>query len=175
MKIKSVKAREVIDSRGKPTVEAEVNGFRAIAPSGASRGKYEAIELRDGGKRFGGNGVRRAVDNINKIIAPKIIGKDLDQKKLDSVLCDMAGNNKWKLGGNATTAVSMAFCRASGEKIYDTVCKLSESKPSIPIPFMNVINGGAHACNSLAIQEFMIVPVKAKTFSEALQAGCEVY
>ena len=77
MKIKSVKAREVIDSRGKPTVEAEVNGFRAIAPSGASRGKYEAIELRDGGKRFGGNGVRRAVDNINKIIAPKIIGKNL--------------------------------------------------------------------------------------------------
>lgn len=175
MKIKSVKAREVIDSRGKPTVEAEVNGFRAIAPSGASRGKYEAIELRDGGRRYAGNGVKRAVDNVNKIIAPKVIGKDLDQKKLDSVLCDLAGNNKWKLGGNATTAVSVAFCRASGEKIYETIEQLSGSKPAIPVPFMNVINGGAHACNSLAIQEFMIVPVKAKTFSEALQAGCEVY
>ena len=174
MKIKSLKAREVIDSRGKPTIEAELNGAGAIAPSGASRGKYEAIELRDGGRRYSGNGVKRAVDNVNKIIAPKIVGKDLDQKRLDCILCDLAGNNKWKLGGNATTAVSIAFCRASGD-VHDTVAQLSASKPSIPIPFMNVINGGAHAGNSLAIQEFMIVPVKAKTFSEGLQAGCEVY
>ncbi len=174
MKIKSLNAREVIDSRGRPTVEAEVNGSRAICPSGASKGKYEAVEMRDGGKRFGGLGVQRAVDNVNKIIAKKIVGLDLDQKKLDSILCELAGSNKWKLGGNATTAVSMAFCRASGN-IYDYVKKQSGSKIGIPMPFMNVINGGAHAGNDLSVQEFMIVPHRFNTFREALQAGCEIY
>lgn len=174
MKIRSLSAREIIDSRAKPTVEAEVNGSRAISPSGASKGKFEAVELRDGGKRFGGQGVQRAVDNINKVIAPKAVGKEFDQKKLDDLLCELAGSNKWKLGGNATTAVSMAFCRANGD-IHDNVKKLSGSKLGIPMPFMNVINGGAHAGNDLAIQEFMLVPVKFPTFKDAFQAGCEVY
>ncbi len=175
MKIKSISAIEVIDSRGKPTVEAEVNGFRAIAPSGASTGKYEALELRDGGKRFAGNGVKRAVDNVNNIISKKIISTDLDQKKLDKILCDLAGNNKWKLGGNATTAVSMAFCRACGPEVYETVKNLSGAKLTIPVPFMNVINGGAHAGTELSVQEFMLVPLKAKSFSDAVQANCEIY
>ncbi len=172
-KIKSLHAREVLDSRGHPTIEVEINGSRAISPSGASKGKYEAVELRDENKRYNGLGVHRAVDNVNKIIAKHLVGKNLDQKKLDELLCNLAGKNKWKLGGNATTAVSIAACKAFGD--LKTVGDMSNSKPSIPVPFMNVINGGAHAGNNLNIQEFMIVPVKFRTFSESLQAGCEVY
>lgn len=173
VKIKSLHAREILDSRGHPTVEVELNEFRAICPSGASRGKYEAVELRDENKRYNGLGVHRAVDNINKIISKSIVGKDLDQKKLDEILCNLAGNNKWKLGGNATTPVSIAACKAFGT--VKTVSDISNSKPAIPVPFMNVINGGAHAGNKLNIQEFMVVPVKFRAFSESLQAGCEIY
>lgn len=173
-KIKSLKAREVLDSRGRPTVEAEVNGFRAISPEGASKGKYEAVEIRDGGNRYRGLGVQRAVDNVNKIIAKSLVGIELDQKRVDELLCGLAGSNKWKIGGNATTAVSIAACRAAGE-VYKTVRNLSDSKISLPVPFFNVVEGGAHAENDLNMQEFMIVPVKFKTFKEALQAGCEIF
>lgn len=172
-KIKSLHAREVLDSRGQPTIEAEINGFRAICPEGASRGKYEAIELRDGGQRYRGLGVQRAADNVNKIIAKRLIGTELDQQRIDEILCSLAGSSKWKLGSNATTTVSMAACRALG--VLETAKKLSGSKPAIPVPFMNVINGGAHAENNLRIQEFMIVPVKFRAFSAAIQAGCEIY
>lgn len=174
-KIKSLHAREVLDSRGHPTVEVELNGFRAICPAGASRGKYEAIELRDGGARYHGLGVRRAVENVNKVIAKRLLGMTLNQQRVDEILCSLAGSNKWKLGGNATTPVSIAACKASGEKFYNTVRKLSDSSATIPLPFMNVINGGAHAENDLKVQEFMIVPVKFHTFREALQASCEIY
>ena len=173
VKIKSVHAREVLDSRGNPTVEGEVNGIRAICPSGASTGKYEARELRDGSTRYGGKGVRRAVENVNKIISKRLAGLEMKQERVDEILCSLAGSGKWKLGTNATTAVSMAVCRALGT--MDTVQKMSNSKPCIPMPFMNVINGGAHAENNLAIQEFMLVPVKFRTFSESLQAGAEIF
>ncbi len=173
MKIKEVKAREVLDSRGHPTVEVEMNGFRAISPKGVSEGKHEANDIHDGGQRYSGLGVRRAVENVNKIISRHLVGKDLDQKKVDSILCTLAGSNKWKLGGNATTAVSMAMCKALGT--VKTVRDLSVSRISIPVPFFNLIEGGAHAKNDLAFQEFMIVPIKLRSFSEALQAGCEIY
>ena len=170
-KIKSLHAREVLDSRGHPTVEVELNGFCAICPEGASKGKYEAIQIRDGDKRYRGLGVHRAVDNVNKIIAKRLVGGELDQQRIDEILCSMAGSNKWKLGGNATTAVSMAACKALG--IMKTVGP--GCKPGIPVPFFNVVNGGAHAENNIRIQEFMLVPVKFHKFSAALQAGCEIY
>ncbi len=173
IKIKSVHAREVLDSRGHPTVEAEVNGYRAITPAGASKGKHEAVELRDGEKRYNGLGAQRAVNNVNKIISKHLVGKELNQKKVDEVLCGLAGNNKWKLGANATTAVSMATCKALD--VVKTVSVMSKSRPCIPVPFMNVINGGAHAENNLNIQEFMLVPLKFSTFSAATQAACEIY
>lgn len=173
VKIKSLHAREVLDSRGHPTVEVELNGFRAISPRGVSEGKHEAAEIRDGGNRYAGLGVQRAVENVNKIIAKHLVGKNLDQKKIDGILCGLAGNNKWKLGSNATTAVSMAACKAGG--VIDTVSVMSNSNLSIPVPFLNIINGGLHAENYLAIQEFMIVPIKFKTFKDALQASCEIY
>lgn len=176
MKIKYVKAREVLDSRGQPTVEAEINGFKAISPEGASKGKYEAVEIRDGGSRYRGLGVQRAVDNINKIISKRLTGMELDQQRVDEILCSLAGSNKWKLGSNATTAVSIAACKAAAEgDAAKFVSVMSGSKQSIPVPFFNVINGGAHAENELDMQEFMILPVKFHSFSAALQAGCEIY
>lgn len=173
IKIKSVAAREVLNSRGFPAVEAEVNGFMAIAPEGASKGKYEAVEIKDGGARYHGLGVRRAVDNINKIIAKKLVGAELDQQKMDKTLCSLAGDRKWKLGGNATSAVSMAACKAGGT--LETIKKLSGSKPSIPVPFSLIVEGGRHAQNDLKIQEFMLVPMKSGSFSKGIRAVSEIY
>ena len=179
MKINGIVAREIIDSRGNPTVEVDVIGMcgfgRAAAPSGASKGTREALELRDGDKRFNGKGVLKAVDNVNKI-AKKIIGKDLIQKQLDEILVKIAGENKMKLGANATVALSMAFCAASaneeGLPVYEYLNKQADI---LPVPLMNIINGGQHAGNELSIQEFMIIPAKFKKFSDALRAGCEIY
>jgi len=179
MKANGIAAREIIDSRGNPTVEVDVigeNGFgRAAAPSGASKGTREALELRDGDKRFGGKGVLKAVENVNKI-AKKVIGKNLTQKQLDEILVKIAGENKTKMGANATVALSLAFCAASaseaGVPVYEY---LNKNACTLPVPLMNIINGGQHAGNELAIQEFMIIPAKFSKFSEALRAGCEVY
>jgi enolase len=184
MKISSVKAREVIDSRGNPTVEVDVvaNGTlgRAIVPSGASTGEREAIELRDGDKsRYLGKGVLNAVKNVNDILGPRLIGMDATgQKFIDEVMIEMDGTStKSKLGANAILGVSMAVARAaasaSKKSLYDY---LSFGKGvTLPVPFMNVVNGGAHADNTIDFQEFMIVPKKFPTFREALRAGVETF
>ena len=183
-KIKTLHAREVLNSRGLPAVEAEVSVegrspnvsqfFRAISPEGASKGKYEAVELKDGGSRYHGLGVQHAVDNINKIISRKLVGMELDQGKVDGTLCSLAGDRKWKLGGNATTAVSMAACKAVGD-VSAAIGKMSGSKLSIPVPFSLIVEGGAHAGNDLNVQEFMVVPLKTGSFKEALRAVSEIY
>ena len=185
MNIKSIKAREVLDSRGNPTVEVDVitegSWGRAIVPSGASTGIYEAIELRDGGVRYHGKGVLNAVHNVNKVIAKKISGMDvLDQTLIDQTLIELDGSeNKKNLGANAILGVSMAVCRAGAmsceKNLYEYLSKKLEYKMKMPIPFANIINGGAHAGNALSIQEFMIAPVKAKSFSEATMMVSETY
>lgn len=185
--IKRVNAREVLDSRGNPTVEAEITtsdgSFRAIVPSGASTGIYEALELRDGdGKRYSGKGVLKAVANINKIIAPAIINQDVrKQKEIDNLMIKLDSTpNKSKLGANAILAISMALCRAgaasSKKPLYKYIADLAGVNEFVlPVPSFNVINGGRHAGNSLAIQEFMILPIGAKNFKEAVRMGVEVY
>jgi len=194
-KIVSIKAREIFDSRGNPTVEVDlctdVHLFRAAVPSGASTGIYEALELRDGDKnRLMGKGVLKAVDNVNKIIAPKLIGMDVTKQKLiDQVMVEIidGSQNDWGwsksiLGANAILAVSMAVCRAGAASmqmpLYQYIANLAgrpTDKYMLPVPAFNVINGGSHAGNRLACQEFMILPVGASTFKEALVCGAEVY
>lgn len=185
MKIKSIKAREILDSRGNPTVEVELkieNGvFVDSVPSGASTGKYEAVELRDGGKRYQGKGVLKAVNNVNKVIAPKLIGKDpTRQREIDELMIKLDGTkNKSKLGANAVLAVSMTICRAGSAikkiPLWKYISQISgNKKSSFPKPCFNIINGGAHASNDLDFQEFMIVP-QQKVFSENLRAGTEIY
>jgi len=187
--IKSIRAREILDSRGNPTVEADITlaggGFgRAAVPSGASTGTYEALELRDGDARFGGKGVRTAVANIHRVITPAVIGMDAaDQHALDARLIELDGTpNKTALGANALLAVSLAAAHAaaaaSGEPLYRHLRDLfgGAARPmSLPVPMLNIINGGKHADNSVDIQEFMIVPHGLATFSEALRAAAEVY
>jgi len=194
-KIMSVKAREIFDSRGNPTVEVdlctETSLFRAAVPSGASTGIYEALELRDDDKdRLLGKGVLKAVANVNDIIAPKLLGMDVrEQAEIDKVMVEEldGSKNEWgwsksKLGANAILAVSMAVCRAgaaaSDVPLYSYIAKLG-GKPTdkfvMPVPAMNVINGGSHAGNRLACQEFMILPVGATNFKEAMIMGAEVY
>jgi enolase len=181
-KIKRVLAREILDSRGNPTVEVDVEAGtflgRACVPSGASTGTHEALELRDGEKRFGGKGVQKAVGNVNKIIAPKIIGKDISkQREIDELMIELDGTeNKSKLGANAILGVSMAVARCAAECENVPLYRyLGGPKVCIlPMPLMNVINGGAHAGNELAVQEFMIIPA-CKDFRESLRAGVEVY
>ena len=183
--IKKIHARQVIDSRGNPTVEADVilaNGTmgRAIVPSGASTGAREAIELRDDDKtRFGGKGVLKAVDNINTDIAKAITGMDVnEQKTIDQRMIDLDGtHNKARLGANALLAVSLATAHAAannaGEPLYQY---LSATKQyTLPVPMMNIINGGEHADNSVDMQEFMILPVGAGSISEAIRYGTEVF
>ncbi len=185
-KIKKIMGREVLDSRGNPTVEVDLwlaNGFgRASVPSGASTGSHEACELRDGDKkRYLGKGVLKAVENVNKLIFSKIKGKNFDQESLDDFLIKLDGTkNKSKLGANAILAVSMAFAKAvaNEEKIplYKYFKNISKSGAlALPTPLMNILNGGAHAKGSTDVQEFMIVPVGAKTFKEALRWGAEVF
>ena len=185
MYIAEIKAREVLDSRGNPTVEVEVileDGTigTAIVPSGASKGKYEALELRDGDeKRFWGKGVLKAVENINKIIAPEIIGMSVfKQVEIDKIMIELDGTeNKSNLGANAILAVSLAVADAAsaylGIPLYRYIGGINAKY--LPIPMFNVINGGVHADNQLDIQEFMILPVGAKTFKDALRWGSEIY
>ncbi|MGC9017370.1 MAG: phosphopyruvate hydratase [Caldimicrobium sp.] len=184
-RIINVKAREILDSRGNPTVEVEVfleSGFygRACVPSGASTGKHEALELRDGDKnRYLGKGVQKAVFNVNEIIAPQLEGIDsLRQAEIDMLLCELDGTeNKSKLGANAILAVSMAVARASAEELgIPLFAYLGGVRARVlPVPFMNVINGGVHADNPLDFQEFMIVPWGAESFTQALRMGAETY
>lgn len=188
MKIKTVAAREILDSRGNPTIEVDLtlsNGAfgRAAVPSGASTGKYEAIELRDGDKaRYAGKGVQKAVTNVNKTIFAKVKGKDFDQRKLDAFLIALDGTeNKGKLGANAILGVSLAFAHASAaaakKPLYVYFNKISKTKNKVqlPVPMMNILNGGKHAEKSTDFQEFMIVPHGFKKFSEALRAGTEIF
>jgi len=184
-KIKSIKAREILDSRGNPTVEVDVtldSGSlgRAAVPSGASTGEHEAIELRDGDKsRYLGKGVTKAVSNINNIISRELIGKDpFDQKKIDSQLKQLDGTeNKAKLGANAILGVSLAVAKASASEKELSLFKYlgGENAAILPIPMMNIINGGSHADNNVDLQEFMIMPIGAANFSEALRMGSEVF
>jgi len=183
-KIKNIKAREILDSRGNPTVEVDLETtrgvFTASVPSGASAGKYEAAELRDKGMRYGGKGVFKAVRNIKEKIFPAIKGKNvLNQGKIDQILIDLDGTkNKAKLGANAILPVSVAVCRAGakakGVPLYKYISQLSGDKPALPEPCFNIINGGVHASNNLDIQEFMIIPRK-KFFSESLWLASEIY
>ncbi|KAI0851513.1 enolase [Daldinia vernicosa] len=190
MAIKKIHARSVYDSRGNPTVEVDVvteTGLhRAIVPSGASTGQHEACELRDGDKsKWGGKGVTKAVENVNTIIAPAVIKEGLDvkdQSSVDKFLNSLDGTpNKTKLGANAILGVSLAIAKAgAAEKnvpLYAHVSDLAGTKKPyvLPVPFLNVLNGGSHAGGRLAFQEFMIVPSKAPSFSEALRQGAEVY
>lgn len=182
--ITSCVAREILDSRGNPTIEVDIalaNGAmgRAAVPSGASTGAHEAVELRDGDKRFLGKGVRKAVDNVNKVIAPEILGMNAsDQVGLDQFLRDLDGTkNKGKLGANAILGISLAAAKAAAQSaglpLYRYVGGSNACR--LPVPLMNVLNGGAHADNGLDIQEFMIVPCVNDKFSESLRAGSEIF
>ncbi|GGM11156.1 phosphopyruvate hydratase [Deinococcus aerophilus] len=184
MNIEKVIAREVLDSRGNPTVEAEVHldsGFsgRAIVPSGASTGTHEALELRDGGPRYGGKGVQQAVKNVNEALGPAVVGLDAsDQGAVDAALMALDGTpNKGKLGGNAILAVSLATARAAAQELDIPLYRYlgGSNAKTLPVPMMNVINGGAHADNSVDFQEFMVMPVGAPTFREALRYGTETF
>ncbi len=182
MKIKKINAYEVIDSRGNPTVECEVvleNGIRAHAmvPSGASTGEREALELRDNEKRFHGKGVQKAVSNINNIIAKHLIGKDVSkQEDIDNLMLKLDGTEfKTNLGANAILAVSLAVARANAESKHKPLYKTLGKGTTLPMPMMNVINGGAHADSNVDFQEYMIVPVGAKTFAEAMQFASETF
>jgi enolase len=184
VKIKSIKAREILDSRGWPTVEVNIStssfSSKAAVPSGTSTGKYEAWELRDGGKRYYGKGVKKAVDNINKIIAPRIISKDsTKQKEIDRFLINLDGTkNKSRLGANAILAVSMAACRSGAKAqnltLYKYIGKVFNFGIKLPNPCFLMIEGALHAGNSLDIQEFMISP-RGNSFKEKLRAGTETY
>lgn len=180
--ITRVWSREVLDSRGNPTVEAQVETeavmVTAIAPSGASTGTFEALELRDGDARYGGKGVQKAVRNVRELISPKLRGMDVsDLKAIDQAMIELDGtDNMSRLGGNATTAVSYAAAKAgailNGVELHE---HLGSSSKVLPVPCMNVINGGKHAGSNLKIQEFMIVPCGVPSFAESLRAGTEVY
>jgi len=184
-KIEIIGAREILDSRGNPTVEVEVGlsdgSFgRAAIPSGASTGKYEAVELRDRGKkRYSGKGVENAVSNVTKVIAPAIIGMDAtDQRLVDKTMVGLDGTrNKGKLGANAILGVSLAVARAAADSLYMPLYRYigGTNACKIPMPMMNILNGGMHAPNNVDLQEFMIMPVGGKTFKEALRIGAEVF
>jgi enolase len=183
--IESIHAREILDSRGNPTVEVECllesgASGRAGVPSGASTGSREALELRDGDKkRYGGKGVLSAVKNVNETIAPEVLGMDARQQaEIDRLMIDLDGTDtKAKLGANAILGVSMAVCRAAAEACALPLFRYigGTGAVTLPVPMMNVVNGGAHADNPLDIQEFMLVPAGFKTFREALRAGAEIF
>jgi len=187
MSIQKVHARQIFDSRGNPTIEVDVTTahglFRAAVPSGASTGIYEAVELRDNVKtEYLGKGVKQAVKNVNEIIAHQVIGRDVTkQAELDNFLISLDGtDNKGKLGANAILGVSLAVCKAGaaarGIPLYRHIANLAGNKEILlPVPAFNVINGGSHAGNKLAMQEFMILPVGASSFTEAMKMGAEVY
>ena len=183
-RIVSVHARQILDSRGNPTVEVDVlteNGFlgRAAVPSGASTGEYEAVELRDGGKDYMGKGVLKAVANVNEIIAEEIVGIDVfEQNLIDQAMIALDGTpNKSKLGANAILGVSLAVARAAAEELGLPLYRYvgGVNAHTLPVPMMNIINAGAHSDAPIAFQEFMIMPVNAKDFSQAIQMGAEVF
>ena len=182
--ILDIHARQIFDSRGNPTVEVDViteNGImgRAAVPSGASTGEHEAVELRDGGKKFMGKGVAKALENVNTKIADKLLGYSVfEQGLIDQTMIDLDGTpNKSKLGANAILGVSLAVAKAAANELnmplYRYVGGVSAS--TLPVPMMNIINGGSHSDAPIAFQEFMVMPVKAKSFSEALQMGTEIF
>lgn len=183
--IVDVYAREVLDSRGNPTVEVEVytesGAFgRALVPSGASTGEYEAVELRDGDKdRYLGKGVLTAVNNVNEIIAPELLGFDVtEQVAIDKLLIELDGTeNKGKLGANAILGVSMAVARAAADFLQIPLYQYlgGFNSKTLPVPMMNIVNGGEHADNNVDIQEFMIMPVGAENFREALRMGAQIF
>ena len=188
MNITKLYARQVLDSRGNPTIEVEAyfNNIKAsaIVPSGASTGKYEALELRDGKSSYGGKSVQKAVDNVNNIISKKVVGLSfLDQKSLDEFLIKLDGTpNKSRLGANAILGVSMAVARLAAlikqKPLYQYIGELSNTAPKdykMPIPFANIINGGKHAGSSLKMQEFMISPIGARSFKDAVRMCSETY
>lgn len=185
VKIQSVYAREVLDSRGNPTVEVEVTGDdgsfgRAIVPSGASTGVHEAVELRDGDvTRYNGMGVSKAVDNVNTIIAKEVIGKEVtNQREIDEMMIALDGTpNKGKLGANAILGVSLAVARCAANSLHMPLYRYigGANAHVLPTPMMNIINGGAHADNNVDFQEFMIMPVNAPSFKEAIRMGAEVF
>ena len=183
-KLKKIIAREILDSRGFPTIEVEIEGefgkVVASVPSGTSTGKYEALELRDGGERYNGMGVLEAIKNINETIAPVLMGGDLTaQKELDKILIDLDGTeNKSNLGANAITAVSLAACRA-GAKIqkkylWEWISEIAKTTPSMPIPCILFIEGGVHGKGGLDTQEIMVL-LEADSFKEKLRLSTEVY
>ena len=180
----NVHARQIFDSRGNPTVEVDVeteNGFmgRAAVPSGASTGEHEAVELRDGGDKFMGKGVTKAVNNVNTILAEELLGVNVfEQNYIDKLMCEIDGTpNKSKLGANAILGVSLAVAKAAaaelGMPLYRYVGGVSAN--TLPVPMMNIINGGSHSDAPIAFQEFMVMPVKANDFSHALQMGTEIF
>ncbi|EGD33692.1 MULTISPECIES: phosphopyruvate hydratase [unclassified Capnocytophaga] len=182
--ILDVHARQILDSRGNPTVEVDVvtdSGAkgRAAVPSGASTGEYEAVELRDGGKEYLGKGVQKAVENVNDIIAEEIIGMNVfDQNLIDKVLIELDGTpNKSKLGANAILGVSLAVAKAAATELGIPLFRYvgGVSANNLPVPMMNIINAGSHSDAPIAFQEFMIMPIKAKSFSQALQMGSEIF
>ena len=180
----NIHARQIFDSRGNPTVEVDVtteNGVmgRAAVPSGASTGEHEAVELRDGGKAYMGKGVLKAIDNVNQIIAQELLGVSVfEQNTIDQLLIDLDGTpNKSKLGANAILGVSLAAAKAAanelGLPLYRYIGGVSAN--TLPVPMMNIINGGSHSDAPIAFQEFMVMPVKAETFSQAMQMGSEIF
>lgn len=184
IKIDTIIGREIIDSRGNPTVEAEVglsdgSFAKASVPSGASTGEFEAVELRDGEKRYLGKGVQRAVENINSIISPNLCcDSPFDQCAIDSKMIELDGTeNKELLGANAILAVSLACAKAAAKNLRLPLFRYIGGTYAVrmPVPMMNILNGGAHAANNIDIQEFMIMPVGANTFSDGLQQCCEIY
>ena len=186
MKILSVHGREILDSRGNPTVEVDVTldggAFgRAAVPSGASTGVREALELRDGDKkRYGGKGVLKAVANVNGEIAKAVIGRDVDQRSLDRTLIDLDGTpTKSRLGANAILGVSMAFAHAGAasnrKPLYAHLSAAGGGGTVLPVPMMNILNGGAHADSNVDVQEFMVMPIGASSFAEALRMGAEIF
>ncbi|MBI2538259.1 MAG: phosphopyruvate hydratase [Deltaproteobacteria bacterium] len=184
MKIHKIHAREVLDSRGQPTIEVDVtlkNGTlgRATVPSGASTGEHEAVELRDGDKRFLGKGVARAVEHVNRMIAPRLRGREAkDQEGLDRLMIELDGTpNKGRLGANAILGVSLAAAKAEarheGQPLYRYLG--GPRARTLPVPMLNVVNGGVHADNNVDVQEFMIIPFGMKSFAEALRAAAEIF
>ncbi len=184
LRIQRVIAREVLDSRGNPTVEVDVhlrNGAwgRAAVPSGASTGEHEALELRDGQKRYHGKGVRKAVGHVNTVIGPKLRGRDARQQEaIDRFMIDLDGTpNKRRLGANATLGVSLAVAKAAAAAVGEPLFRYLGGRQAVtvPVPMLNILNGGAHTDSSVDLQEFMIVPVGAPRFAEALRMGAEVF
>jgi enolase len=182
--IDAIGAREILDSRGNPTVEVEIvledgTAARAAVPSGASTGAFEAVELRDGGKRYLGKGVEKAIKNVTEVIAPEVIGLDAqDQRLVDETMIELDGTkNKANLGANAILGVSLAVAKASAEHADLSLFKYvgGNNAHLLPVPMMNILNGGAHADTNVDIQEFMIAPIGADTFKESLRWGAEIY